>query len=189
MCFTGHKSLFGPQGTGGLCVLPDLDIAPLVEGGSGTHTFDERHPRFMPEALEAGTVNAHGLAGLAAGARYIEETGIDVIHEKVSYLTSQFEKGVCGIAGVSVLGGHGGIDRSGVVAIDVEGVDSSLLGDALARDWGICTRAGAHCAPLMHRALGTEQRGAVRVSFSYFNTEEEIAQGIDALKESVNALR
>lgn len=189
VCFTGHKSLFGPQGTGGLCAVPDLDIAPLVEGGSGTHTFDERHPRFMPEALEAGTVNAHGLAGLAAGVRYIEETGVDAIHEKVSRITSQFEEGACGIGGVSILGGHGGIDRSGVVAIDVEGVDSSLLGDALARDWGICTRAGAHCAPLMHRALGTEQRGAVRFSFSYFNTEEEVAKGIVALKESVNALR
>ena len=189
VCFTGHKSLFGPQGTGGLCAVPDLDIAPLMEGGSGTHTFDERHPRFMPEALEAGTVNAHGLAGLAAGVRYIEETGVDAIHEKVSRITSRFEEGACGIGGVSVLGGHGGIDRSGVVAIDVEGVDSSLLGDALARDWGICTRAGAHCAPLMHRALGTEQRGAVRFSFSCFNTEEEVAKGIVALKESVNALR
>ena len=109
--------------------------------------------------------------------------------EKVSRITSRFEEGACGIGGVSVLGGHGGIDRSGVVAIDVEGVDSSLLGDALARDWGICTRAGAHCAPFMHRALGTEQRGAVRFSFSCFNTEEEVAKGIVALKESVNALR
>ncbi len=188
VCFTGHKSLFGPQGTGGLCVSPDLDIFPLVEGGSGTHTYDERHPRFMPEALEAGTINAHGLAGLAAGVRYVEEVGVEAIHEKLSRLTSRFEEGACGIAGVSVLGGHGGINRSGVVAIDVEGVDNALLGDVLAREWGVCTRAGAHCAPLMHRALGTEQRGAVRFSFSCFNTEDEIARGIDALKESVNAL-
>ncbi len=189
LCFTGHKSLFGPQGTGGLCVVPHLEVRPLVEGGSGTHTYDERHPLFMPEALEAGTVNAHGLAGLAAGVGFIEEEGVAVIHEKVAMLTSAFEEGAQSIEGLRVLGGHGGIGRTGVVAVDVEDVDAALLGDALARDFCICTRAGAHCAPLMHRSLGTEDKGAVRFSFSYFNTEEEIEKGIHALKESVKALR
>ncbi len=189
VCFTGHKSMFGPQGTGGLCTLPSVSIHPLLEGGSGTHTYDERHPLFMPEALEAGTVNAHGLAGLAAGVRFIEEVGVAALHEKVAALTSRFEEGARAVPGVRVLGGHGGIDRSGVVAVDVEGVDSALLGDALARDWGICTRAGAHCAPLMHRALGTEQRGAVRFSFSYLNTEAEVEKGIIALGECAGQLR
>lgn len=189
VCFTGHKSLFGPQGTGGLCVLPSVEIPPLLEGGSGTHTYDERHPLFMPEALEAGTVNAHGLAGLAAGVSFVQEVGVGVIHEKVAKLAEAFEEGARAIEGVRVLGGYGGIERTGVVAIDVEGVDSALLGDALARDYGICTRAGAHCAPLMHRALGTEEKGAVRFSFSYFNTEEEIEQGVYALQQSVSALR
>ena len=189
VCFTGHKGLFGPQGTGGLTVMPQVEIHPLLEGGSGTHTYDERHPPYMPEALEAGTLNAHGLAGLAAGVGFIEEEGVAVIHGKAADLARAFEEGALSIDGLRVLGGHGGIGRTGVVAVDVEGVDPALLGDALARDFGICTRAGAHCAPLMHRALGTEEKGAVRFSFSYFNTEEEIQKGLHALRESVKALR
>lgn len=189
LCFTGHKSLFGPQGTGGLCVMPQVEVHPLLEGGSGTHTYDERHPPYMPEALEAGTVNAHGLAGLAAGVGFIEEEGVAAIHGKVAKLTSAFEEGALAISGLRILGGHGGIERTGVVAIDVEGIDSALLADALARDFGVCTRAGAHCAPLMHRALGTEEKGAVRFSFSCFNTEEEVQKGLYALEESVKALR
>ncbi len=189
VCFTGHKGLFGPQGTGGLTVMPQVEIHPLLEGGSGTHTYDERHPPYMPEALEAGTLNAHGLAGLAAGVGFIEEEGVAVIHGKAADLARAFEEGALSIDGLRVLGGHGGIGRTGVVAVDVEGVDPALLGDALARDFGICTRAGAHCAPLMHRALGTEEKGAVRFSFSYFNTEEEIGKGLHALKECVKALR
>ena len=189
VCFTGHKSLFGPQGTGGLTVMPQVEIHPLLEGGSGTHTYDERHPLYMPEALEAGTLNAHGLAGLAAGVGFIEEEGVALIHRRVAELTRAFEEGALSIDGLRVLGGHGGIGRTGVVAVDAEGVDPALLGDALARDFGICTRAGAHCAPLMHRALGTEEKGAVRFSFSYFNTEEEIQKGLHALRESVKALR
>ena len=81
VCFTGHKSLGGPQGTGGLYVDPSLEIHPLIEGGSGIHSFDERHPRFMPEALEAGTLNAHGLAGLAAGVAFLQEVGVDTVHK------------------------------------------------------------------------------------------------------------
>ena len=169
--------------------MPGVDLPPLLEGGSGTHTFDERHPRFMPEALEAGTVNAHGLAGLAAGVQFIGEVGVDEVHGKVSSLTAHFEENARAIEGVRVLGGHGGIDRTGVVALEIAGVDSALLGDALAREYGICTRAGAHCAPLMHRALGTEDAGAVRFSFSYFNTEEEVEEGVYALRECAKALR
>ena len=143
----------------------------------------------MPEALEAGTVNAHGLAGLAAGTGFIESLGVGAIHKKVKSLTLAFEEGVRAVPGVRILGGSGGIDRCGVVAVVAEGVDSAALGDALAREYGVCTRAGAHCAPLMHRALGTEETGAVRFSFSYFNTEEEIEQGLYALRKSVESLR
>ncbi|WP_417331914.1 aminotransferase class V-fold PLP-dependent enzyme, partial [Gordonibacter urolithinfaciens] len=160
VCFTGHKSLYGPQGTGGLAVAEGVDVPPLLEGGSGTHSFDERHPRFMPEALEAGTVNAHGLAGLAAGVAYLERTGVGNVAARLRALTERFEAGAAAVPGVRVLGGHGGIDRCGIVAVDVAGADSALVADRLSSDFGICTRAGAHCAPLMHRALGTEERGA-----------------------------
>lgn len=181
LCFTGHKSLFGPQGTGGLCVAEGVEIPPLLEGGSGTRSFDERHPPFMPERLEAGTVNAHGLAGLAAGEAFLQEVGTDRVHAHVSLLADALESGVRKIPGVRVLGGHGGIDRCGIVALNVDGVDSAAVADRLAREFDVCVRAGAHCAPLMHRALGTDAQGAVRFSLSWFNTLEEVRQAVAAL--------
>ena len=192
VCFTGHKGLLGPQGTGGLVLAAGVDIAPLLEGGSGTHSFDERHPRFMPEALEAGTLNAHGLAGLAAGIAYLRERGVDDVAAHETALASRFAERIAAVGGVRVLGGadvgrsptsspcadHGvrvlggaGVGRCGIVAFTVGDVDSAFFADRLATGWGVCTRAGAHCAPLMHRALGTEGQGAVRVSFGPFNTE------------------
>lgn len=188
LCFTGHKSLFGPQGTGGLCVNPSVEIHPLVEGGSGVHSFDERQPSFMPEALEAGTLNAHGLAGLAAGVAFLQEVGVDNIHRRLSALTDRFEQGLCTCQDVEIVGGHNSFGRCGIVAVRAKGKDSSMLADKLAQDFGICTRAGAHCAPLMHKSLKTEASGVVRFSFSYFNTEEEIDQGINALRSCLENL-
>lgn len=181
LCFTGHKSLFGPQGTGGLCVADGVDIPPFVEGGSGVHSYDERHPSFMPEALEAGTVNAHGLAGLAAGVAFLQDVGVGQVHAHVSRLADAFEAGARDIPGVRILGGHGGMDRSSIVALNVGDVDSAQVADRLAQEFDICVRAGAHCAPLMHTALGTEEQGAVRFSFSWFNTEAEVEAAVRAL--------
>ena len=181
LCFTGHKSLFGPQGTGGLCVADGVDIPPFVEGGSGVHSYDERHPRFMPEALEAGTVNAHGLAGLAAGVAFLRDVGVEQVHAHVSRLADVFEAGARDVPGVRILGGRGGVDRSGIVALNVGDADSAQVADRLAQEFDICVRAGAHCAPLMHRALGTERQGAVRFSFSWFNTAAEVEAAVQAL--------
>jgi len=180
VCFTGHKSLYGPQGTGGLCVAEGLEIIPLKVGGSGTHSFDKKHPSFMPERLEAGTLNGHGIAGLLAGVEYVKDKGIDAIHDAAVALADRFVGGVSDIAGVKVYGG-GGMDRTGVVAINIGDTDSAMVADMLSSEYGICTRAGAHCAPLMHEALGTEHQGAVRFSFSHFNTEEEVDEGIRAI--------
>lgn len=187
LCFTGHKSLLGPQGTGGLCVAEGVDIVPLFEGGSGTHSFDERHPRLMPESLEAGTLNAHGLAGLSAGVSWIVSEGVEDVHARVGRLVSMFRGEAAAIPGVVLYGG-GGIDSCGIVALNVVGCDSGLVADLLARDWGVCTRAGAHCAPLMHRALGTEGQGAVRFSFSALSTEEEAREAACALSEVASVL-
>ena len=181
LCFTGHKSLFGPQGTGGLCVADGVDIPPFVEGGSGVHSYDERHPRFMPEALEAGTVNAHGLAGLAAGVAFLQDVGVEQVHAHVSQLADVFEAGARDVPGVRILGGRGGVDRSGIVALNVGDADSAQVAGRLAQEFDICVRAGAHCAPLMHRALGTERQGAVRFSFSWFNTAAEVEAAVQAL--------
>lgn len=180
LCFTGHKGLFGPQGTGGLCLAEGLEIEPLFEGGSGTHSFDERHPRFMPEALEAGTINAHGLAGLAAGVAWIEERTPEAIHTYTSGLVERFLHAIADIPDCRVYSG-GSIDRCAIVALNLGDRDSALVADALAQEADICTRAGAHCAPLMHKALGTEGQGAVRFSFSAFTTQEEIDKAAAAL--------
>ena len=189
VCFTGHKSLYGPQGTGGLCVADGIDIAPLKEGGTGTHSYDRRQPDFMPEHLEAGTLNAHGIAGLLAGVSYIEGKGVDTIHGETLALADRFEAGVGQIPGVKLHGGHAGMDRTGVVAINIGENDSALVADLLSNGYDICTRAGAHCAPLMHEALGTQSQGAVRFSFSHFNTVDEIDQGIRAIAEIAEELR
>ena len=188
VCFTEHKSLFGPQGTGGLCIAEGIEVAPLKEGGTGTHSYDRRQPDFMPEHLEAGTLNAHGIAGLLAGVTYIEKRGVAAIHDETLALANRFEAGVTAVPGVKVHGGHGGMDRTGVVAINIGENDSALVADLLSNDYGICTRAGAHCAPLMHEALGTQMQGAVRFSFSHFNTADEVDEGIRAIAEIAEEL-
>lgn len=188
-CFTGHKALFGPQGTGGLCLADRVDIPALKEGGAGTHSYDRRHPAFYPEHLEAGTLNGHGIAGLGAGVAFIEEVGVDAIHKHMAALARRFEEGARSIAGVSIYGGHGGIDRTGIVALNVGTTDSGVVGDMLNTDYGICVRAGAHCAPLMHKALGTEETGMVRFSFSYFNTAEEVDEALAALAAIAQSVR
>ena len=180
VCFTGHKSLYGPQGTGGLCVADGIDIAPFKVGGSGTHSYDRAHPAFMPERLEAGTLNAHGIAGLLAGLTYIEHVGVDAIRADVQALAQRFEEGVRQIPGMVVYGGAT-MQKTGIVACNVGDADSALVADVLNVDYGICTRAGAHCAPLMHEALGTSEQGAVRFSFSHFNTGEEVDAALQAL--------
>lgn len=187
VCFTGHKSLYGPQGTGGLCVCSGLEVPPLLEGGSGVHSFDERHPRFMPEALEAGTANAHGLAGLAAGCRWLSERGVANVQQHVSVLVESFLAGVRETPGVNILGGGSG-RRCGIVAVNVGDVDSGVVADALSQRFGICVRPGAHCAPLMHRALGTEHQGVVRFSFGVMNTQEDVDAAVAALCEIAGEL-
>ena len=187
VCFTGHKSLFGPQGTGGLCVAEGVDIAPFKVGGSGTHSYDREHPPFMPERLEAGTLNGHGIAGLLAGLTYIEDLGIDAIRAETLALAQRFEQGVRAVGEVRVYGGGTG-QRTGIVALNVGEVDSALVADMLNSAYGICTRAGAHCAPLMHEALGTDVQGAVRFSFSHLNTADEVDAGVRAIADIAKAL-
>lgn len=183
LCFTGHKSLYGPQGTGGLCVAEGVEIPPFKVGGTGVHSYDRKHPTAMPESLEAGTINAHGIAGLGAGVVYVTGRGVEHIQRDLALLAGAFEERVRAIEGVKMYGGHGGMDRCGIVALNVRDYDSGTVADALSARYGICTRAGAHCAPLMHKALGTESQGAVRFSFSTFNTMADVDAAAAALAE------
>lgn len=181
LCFTGHKSLYGPQGVGGIYVREGVCVRPLKSGGSGVQTYLKTHPAKMPTALEAGTLNGHGIAGLLAAVSYLQEIGIDAIRKKELRLARRFYEGIKKIPGVCVYGDFGAVARCPIVAWNLEDYDSSAVSDALYKDYGIATRPGAHCAPLMHEALGTVGQGAVRCSFSHFNTEEEIDAAIMAV--------
>ncbi|MDO5783296.1 MAG: aminotransferase class V-fold PLP-dependent enzyme [Eubacteriales bacterium] len=183
LCFSGHKGLMGPQGTGVICVRPGVKVEPLKVGGSGILTFQKEHPSDMPEALEAGTLNSHGIAGLRAALGWIQETGIDRIRQREQELMMRFYEQVKTISGVTVYGDFSQKNRSPVVTLNIMGMGSSELSMILGEDYGISTRSGGHCAPLMHRALGTEKTGAVRFSFSCFNTEEEADEAARAVKE------
>ena len=183
LCFTGHKGLYGPQGTGGIYVRSDLEVRPLKRGGSGIETYNKNHPVQMPTALEAGTLNSHGIAGLNAALHYIEETGLEHISRIAKERMRQFYEGVREIPGVDVYGDFQAEMRAPIVSLNIRDFDSAEVSDELLTEYGIATRAGGHCAPLMHGALGNIEQGAVRFSFSHFNTEEEVEMAIRALRE------
>lgn len=183
LCFTGHKGLLGPQGTGGLYVREGVKVRPLLSGGSGVQTYLRSHPPQMPTALEAGTLNGHGIAGLGAAARYLRETGLETIRGKEQALMTAFYEAVRQIPGITVYGDFTTANRCPIVTLNVRNYDSGEISDALSEQYGIATRPGAHCAPLMHQALGTVEQGAVRFSFSHYNTQEEINIAVAALRE------
>ena len=183
LCFTGHKGLFGPQGTGGLYVREGLTLSPLKSGGSGIHSFDRQHPTDMPTALEAGTLNGHGIAGLNAGLGYILSTGVKNIHAKEISLARRFVNGISDISDLKLYGDIDAPLRTPIISLNIGNMSSASVSDILWEDYEICVRAGAHCAPLMHKTFGTEKQGAVRFSFSCFNTEAEIDTAIQAMHE------
>ena len=183
LCFTGHKGLMGPQGTGGLCIRPGVEIRPLLRGGSGVHSFDRQQPAAYPTRLEAGTLNSHGIAGLDAAVDYLLSEGVAAIEKREQALMRRFYENVCDIDGVQVYGDFTAPQRAAIVALNIRDYDSAEIADVLFADYGIATRPGAHCAPRMHQALGTVQQGAVRFSFSVFNTEDEVDAAIQAVRE------
>ena len=183
LCFTGHKGLMGPQGTGGLCIRPGVEIRPLLRGGSGVHSFDRQQPAAYPTRLEAGTLNSHGIAGLDAAVDYLLSEGVAAIEKREQALMRRFYENVCDIDGVQVYGDFAAPQRAAIVALNIRDYDSAEIADVLFADYGIATRPGAHCAPRMHQALGTVQQGVVRFSFSVFNTEDEVDAAIQAVRE------
>ena len=184
LCFTGHKGLYGPQGTGGLCIREGVDIRPFKVGGTGIHSYSKVQPEEYPTRLEAGTQNNHGIMGLSAALDFLKETGVQAIADYEHKLMMKFYNGVVNLPGVTVYGcfdeGHA---RTAVVTLNIHDYDSSAVSDELAECFDIATRPGAHCAPRMHYALGTQEQGAVRFSFSWFSTEEEVDAAIAAVKE------
>lgn len=183
LCFTGHKGLLGPQGTGGAYVRPGLRVAPLVVGGSGVHSFAEEHPAQMPTALEAGTLNVPGIAGLGAGVRWILQQGVQTLQEKETAWAQLFYEQLQEVGNLTFYGDFSGnAPRVPIVSLNIGDEDSAWVADALWEDAGICVRAGAHCAPLLHKTFGTAAQGAVRFSFSHANTEEEVLRAAKAVR-------
>lgn len=182
LCFTGHKGLLGPQGTGGLCVRENVNIRPLKVGGSGVNTFSKTHPDVMPTMLEAGTLNGHAIAGLNAALDYLKEEGIENIRNREEELMFRFYNGIKDIKDIKIYGNFEN-KRAAIVTFNIGDIDSAAFSDELSLYYNISTRPGAHCAPLMHKAMNTVDQGAVRFSFSHYNTEEEIDTAINAVKE------
>lgn len=185
LCFTGHKGMLGPQGTGGIVVKKGIEIRPLLSGGSGIQSYSKTQPSEMPTALEAGTLNGHGLAGLDAAVQFIQKTGIGKIRAREQMLMWRFFDGISKIPGIEVYGDFSdrNLERCPIVALNIKDYDSSEISDRLFTEYKIATRPGAHCAPLMHKSLGTVMQGAVRFSFSFSNTEDEIDTAINAVLE------
>ncbi len=155
----------------------------VVRGGTGIHSYDREQPQAYPARLEAGTLNTHGIAGLHAALKFIEKQTVQAIGAHERALMRRFYDGVKDLDGVTVYGDFSRSERAAVVALNIRDYDSAEVADALFADYDIATRAGAHCAPRMHEALGTVQQGAVRFSFSYFNTENEVDTAIAAVRE------
>ena len=183
LCFTGHKSLMGPQGTGGMCIREGVEIRSWKVGGTGVQTYLETQPLQYPTRLEAGTLNGHGIAGLSAALDVLNEIGIDTIRAHEQALMERFYEGVRQINGVTVYGDFSTFDRAPVVTLNIREYDSARVSDVLAERYNIATRPGAHCAPRLHQALGTVEQGAVRFSFGYYNTDDEVDAAIAAVKE------
>ncbi|MBQ6535955.1 MAG: aminotransferase class V-fold PLP-dependent enzyme [Firmicutes bacterium] len=187
LCFTGHKALMGPQGTGGMLIGPGVELSPFKTGGSGVQSHLKEQPSAYPARMEAGTLNGHGIAGLSAALDHINEIGLETIHRHETVLMRAFYEQVRAIPQVKVYGDFRG-DRAPIVSLNLGELDSGAVADVLMTDYGIAVRSGAHCAPRMHAALGTLEQGAVRFSFGWFNTADEVTAAADALKEIASEL-
>lgn len=184
LCFTGHKGLLGPQGIGGILWEPEFaeQVAPFVEGGTGSFSDSERQPLTMPDKFEAGTPNLPGIAGLSSALDWILETGLDTIRRREEELGRLLLEGLGSMKALKLYGKCGMEGRLPVFAVNPPGGDNGTLAMRLADEWGIETRPGLHCAPLAHKTLGSFPQGALRISVGYFNTESHIETALRALE-------
>ncbi|MBU4175551.1 MAG: aminotransferase class V-fold PLP-dependent enzyme [Actinobacteria bacterium] len=186
LAFTGHKSMMGPQGTGGLAIGNGVDLdtfVPLKTGGTGSRSESEEHPDFLPDKYESGTPNTIGIAGLGEGVRFVLEEGVEKIRAHEMSLAAKLVEGLGTTPGVTLYG-PGDIDRRvATVSFNIDGIMPSEVGYMLDEHYGIMCRVGLHCAPAAHRAIGTFPEGTVRLSIGYFNTADDIEQAIEAVND------
>ncbi|CAI6079479.1 putative cysteine desulfurase [Paenibacillus sp. JJ-100] len=183
LAFPGHKGLLGPQGTGGLYIAPDIDVQPLIYGGTGSQSEALEQPKVRPDRYEAGTPNTIGIAGLGAGVKQVLTISPSVIYQHEWELTQHIMEGISSIQGVRILGPEMGQPRTGLVSFIVEGYDAAQLAFQLDRKYSIAVRSGFHCTPLAHEAAGTTDTGAVRASVGYSTSKDEVDEFIRAVIE------
>lgn len=189
LAFPGHKGLMGPQGTAGLYIHPDLDLEPLMYGGTGSRSDDPEQPHARPDRYEAGTPNTVGIAGLSTAVDYVLEQTVQRIHEKERRLTSKLHEGLLQVPGVTVIGPDLARERTALVSFVMEGVDPSETAFILDQQFGIAVRSGFHCTPLGHETAGTLETGAVRASPGYFTKDSEIEAFVEAVEQISRTFR
>jgi len=180
IAFTGHKGLLGPQGVGGLWVRPGIELTPLIAGGTGGRSLEREMPQAYPDRLESGTINGPGVAGLGAGAAWVQQRGVAALHRSLTGLKTRLREGLSAVSGLEVLSPPA-VDGSAIVTVRPRGMDSAELARALDRDYGVEVRAGLHCAPEVHRLLGSTGTGAVRFSLGWSSTEDDIDTAVRAV--------
>ncbi len=188
LAFTGHKSLYGPQGTGGLFIREGIRLEPLKEGGTGSSSESLEQPENLPDKFESGTPNTPGIAGLGAGIRFIKAKGLPQIRSHERELTARFLEGLKQIKRVKIYGPADPALQVPVVSVNIEGQDSSEVAFVLDKAFDIACRSGLHCSPSAHRTIGTVNRGTVRFSFSFFNTFSEVDLTLEALARTAAEL-
>lgn len=184
LAFTGHKALFGPQGTGGLVLgerVEEKELVPVKRGGTGSRSEQEEHPDFLPDLCESGTPNALGLAGLLAGLEFVMKVGIEEIRQHEKRLTTRLLQGLRQIGGVTLYGPGTAEKQLATVSFNIRGMAPSEVGLRLDEDFGILCRVGLHCSPASHRTIGTFPQGTVRFGLSYLNREEEVEEALQAV--------
>ncbi len=192
LCFTGHKGLLGPQGTGGVVWRPDFAArcAPLIEGGTGSFSHLERQPDPLPDRFESGTPNLPGIAGLNAALAWIQDRGVDELRRRENELGARLLSGLKELPGARLYGESEMKDgeRLAVFAVNFDGVDNAVLAAELAGE-GVETRPGLHCSPWAHKTLGSFPRGALRLSVGAFNTPDEMDKALTIIDQCVKRLR
>jgi cysteine desulfurase family protein len=186
LAFSGHKSLYGPMGTGGLVIGERVDITqflPLKRGGTGSRSEHEEQPEFLPDRFESGTPNAVGLAGLLAGVRWVQATGVSSIRSHEQSLTGYLLEGLADVRGVAIYGPRIASRQASTVAFNIDGMEPSEAGLRLDDECMIMCRVGLHCSPAAHRTIGTFPRGSVRFGLGAFNTRDEVAAALHAVAE------
>lgn len=183
LAFPGHKGLLGPQGTGGLYIQPDINLQPILYGGTGSQSEMIEQPTIRPDRYESGTQNTVGVAGLNEGVKFILKETVLKIHEYEWQLTQRLMEGLHRNNEVQVIGPKMGADKTGIVSFLLKNADASEVSFILDQSFQIAVRAGYHCSPLAHQSAGTFETGAIRASVGYFTAEEEVDHLIYAIGE------